>query len=676
MKTLSVLLMVIMMNLQSVAQEIAGKVIDEKKEPVINATITVYRNNIKKGGTVSDFDGNYLIKSLDAGQYDLIVSYIGYDSICMKQVVVDPAGRTTVNFTLTPSSDPLPEVAITAYKMKLIDQDNPGKKIITANDINRLATTEVTDIVSMNSRGYRARRGASLGGARSSGTLYIIDGVQVQNISGSAGIPMAQNETQYYNPSTTEYKHAPENDFRSVAANPLSTMSVDVDRASYTNIRRIINEGNKPPADAVRIEEMINYFKYDYPQPTGNNPISINTEVTDCPWRAENKLLKIGIQAKSINTANLPPSNLVFLIDVSGSMDEDDKLPLLISGMKLLVDNIRPIDKVAIVAYAGAAGLVLPPTPGTNKEAILDALDRLESGGSTAGGAGIKLAYKTAVDNYIKGGNNRVILATDGDFNVGISNDNDLEALIVAQRKTGVYLTCLGFGTGNYKDAKMETLADKGNGNYHYIDNIKEARKALVSEFGGTLFTVAKDVKTQIEFNPDVIQGYRLIGYENRLLNEEDFKDDKKDAGDMGAGHTVTIIYELIPTGINSKLMRNTRKLKYRKNKTRKTHYSNELATIKFRYKKPEGNTSKEMAHIITNQTTPWKMATNDTRFATSVAMFGMMLKDSEYRGTTSYNRIIEETVTCMTDDADGSKTEFTKLVNDMKDYNERTGMK
>jgi len=488
--------------------------------------------------------------------------------------------------------------------------------------------------------------------------------------------PEQKQKVQFYDPSEESYKKNPENDFMNVKASPLSTMSVDVDRASYSNIRRFINEGQKPPADAVRIEEMVNYFDYDYPQPTGKDPIAIQTEITDCPWREGHKLLHIGMQAVKIDVDKLPPSNLVFLIDVSGSMESPERLPLLVAGMKLLVNNLRPIDKVSIVTYAGNAGLALPPTTGNHKQTIIDALDRLEAGGSTAGGAGITLAYKIAQQNFIKDGNNRVLLATDGDFNIGVSSDNDLEDLITKKRQTGIYLTCLGFGTDNYKDAKMEMMADKGNGNYDYVDNIQEAQKTLVNEFGGTLFTVAKDVKAQIEFNPSKVQGYRLVGYEDRLLNTEDFKDDKKDAGDMGSGHTVTIIYELIPVGVKSELLRETNDLKYQQPSTTKATYSDELATIKFRYKKPDGDVSREMVHTIADKTTDMKNASENTRFSTSVAMFGMLLKDSKFKGGSNYEEVITMANHSKEYDKDGYRAEFIRLVKAMKDYQVKTTAK
>lgn len=573
------------------------------------------------------------------------------------RITVAADQRTTQNFQMhAHESTTLKAVVVTTYKKPLVDIDRPGAMIITNHNLRSLPTTDIQDAVGLAPALYQSQRGSNTTAGR-----------RTERKTATTG---------FLNPSLPEYRRYAENDFMNVEANPLSTMSVDVDRASYTNIRRIINEGGKPPVDAVRIEEMINYFDYDYAQPEYNNPIAIHTELTRCPWREENLLLRIGIQAMKTDASELPASNIVFLVDVSGSMSGPERLPLLKSGLRLLVNTLRQKDIVSIVTYAGAAGLALPPTPGSNKRAILAVLDRLESGGSTAGGAGIMLAYKTAKDNFIKGGNNRVILATDGDFNVGVSSDNELEALIVKRRETGVFLTCLGVGTDNYKDAKLEILADKGNGNYHYIDNLKEAQKALVGEFGGTLFTVAKDVKAQIEFNPAQVQGYRLLGYENRLLNEEDFKDDKKDAGDMGAGHTVTILYEIIPTGIHSNLLRKTRKLKYRQQKAVAGNYDNEFATIRFRYKQPDGEKSKEIAHIIDNTITDWNKASDNTKFATSVAMFGMILKNSQYKGVTSYDDVINMATADKGTDKNGLRAEFVGLVEAMNAYDAKVQVK
>ncbi len=481
------------------------------------------------------------------------------------------------------------------------------------------------------------------------------------SISGGAKKESVRSNV-YYNPSIEEYNKIHENGFKPAKNEPLSTFSIDVDRASYSNVRRFLNLGQKVQPDAVRIEEMINYFDYDYPKPKNDHPYSITTEFSECPWQPNHKLLHFGLQGKKIPMDNLPPSNIVFLLDVSGSMNEENKLPLLKSSIKLLVNNLRQVDKISIVVYAGAAGMVLQPTAGSDKAKILEAIDNLQAGGSTAGGAGIELAYKTAGENFVKGGNNRIILCTDGDFNVGVSNQNELEDLIIKKRESGVYLTCLGFGMGNYKDNKIETLANKGNGNYSYIDNIQEANKTLVTEFGGTLFTIAKDVKVQIEFNPSVVQAYRLVGYENRLLNNEDFKDDKKDAGEMGAGHTVTVIYEIIPVGVNSKWVKEIDSLKYQNNQIKPGDIK-EVATVKTRYKKPDGNTGIDFNIPVENKIIPFEKTSDNYRFSASVAMFGMLLKNSEYKGTATYYKVTELAEKSKGKDSEGYKSEFVRLV-------------
>jgi len=426
-----------------------------------------------------------------------------------------------------------------------------------------------------------------------------------------------------------EYNRWVENPFELTINQPLSTFSIDVDNASYSNIRRMINYGSPVDRDAVRIEEMINYFKYDYPQPEGKAPFSISTEYSDAPWNPGSKLLKIGLQGKKVPLDNLPASNITFLIDVSGSMSDENKLPLLKSSFRVLLDQLRPQDKVGIVVYAGSAGVVLPPTSAKDKEAILMALDRLQAGGSTAGGEGIELTYKLAGENFIKGGNNRVVLATDGDFNVGVSTEKGLEQLIEGKRKTGIFLTCLGFGMGNYKDNRLETLADKGNGNYAYIDNLQEANKFLGKEFAGSMYAIAKDVKIQIEFNPKFVKSYRLIGYENRKLRNEDFTNDAIDAGELGSGHTVTALYEVIPADVHSEFLPKENTLKYSA-PPKKLNFGNELATIKFRYKKPDGDQSNEIVKVVKNAPVTIEQSGPDFRFASAVAWFGLILRDSQ----------------------------------------------
>jgi Ca-activated chloride channel homolog len=474
------------------------------------------------------------------------------------------------------------------------------------------------------------------------------------------------------------YNRIYDNSYQRPSNNPLSTFGIDVDTASYSNVRRFINSGVMPPKDAVRLEELINYFTYDYPQPKGDRPFSINTEVANAPWNPQHKLVHIGLQGKSISTKDLPPNNLVFLIDVSGSMNSPDKLPLVKASLKYLVSELRAKDSVTIVVYAGAAGLVLPPTPGNQKEKILDSIDKLEAGGSTAGGAGIQLAYKVARDNFIKQGNNRVILATDGDFNVGVSSDGELVRTIEEKREQGVFLSVLGFGTGNLQDAKMEQLADKGNGNYAYIDSLLEAKKVLVTQMGGTLFTIAKDVKIQVEFNPAKVQAYRLVGYENRVLQNQDFNDDKKDAGELGAGHSVTAIYEIIPVGVASDVkLPEVDPLKYQPNPaTASASQTDELMQVKLRYKKPNETVSQLIAQSVIDKPVKLENASANFRFAAAVAAFGMVLRDSEYKGTANFDEVLRLANQAKGQDKEGYRAEFIRLVESCKTLVAKIGAK
>lgn len=462
--------------------------------------------------------------------------------------------------------------------------------------------------------------------------------------------------------NTEEYDYLPENNFQDSLQSPLSTFSIDVDTASYSNIRRFLHEGELPPKDAVRIEEMINYFDYDdYPEAEKNAPFAITTEIGVCPWRPEHKLFRVALKGKTLKA--LPPSNLVFLIDVSGSMDEPDKLPLIQKSMKLLVKKLGNKDKVAIVVYAGTSGLALPATLCTaeNKTKIISVLESLEAGGGTQGSAGIELAYKIAQENFISGGNNRVILATDGDFNVGITNQGDLVRLIEEKAKSKIYLTVLGFGEDNIKDSTMKKLADTGNGNYGYIDNIMEAKKILVDELRGTLFTIAKDVKIQVEFNPAEIKAYRLIGYESRLLKAEEFSDDKKDAGEIGAGHRVTALYELISKGGKFETP-SVDPLKYQKPKEIIKH-PGEILTVKLRYKEPDSDVSKLISVAAKDAGKKLKEMSKDFKFAAAVAEFGMILRDSKHKGNADYKSAIDLAKAGQGNDEYGYRAEFISLV-------------
>ena len=463
--------------------------------------------------------------------------------------------------------------------------------------------------------------------------------------------------------NTEEYDRIQENGFKSVADTPLSTFSIDVDPASYSNMRRFINRGELPPADAIRTEELVNYFSYDYPKPTGNDPVKITVEAGTCTWNTAHRLVRIGLKAKEIPTEQLPASNLVFLIDVSGSMWGANRLDLVKSSLKLLVNNLRNKDKVAIVTYAGSAGVKLEATSGGDKQKIREAIDELTAGGSTAGGAGIHLAYQIAKKNFISDGNNRIILCSDGDFNVGVSSAEGLEQLIEKERKSGVHLTVLGYGMGNYKDKKIQVLAEKGNGNHAYIDNLQEANRVLVGEFGATLHTVAKDVKLQVEFNPSQVQAYRLIGYESRLLKDEDFNNDAKDAGDMGAGHTVTAFYEVIPAGVKNEYVGKVDDLKYQKKEkmTLKPTGSDELLTVKLRYKAPDKDVSRKMElPFVDNK---GDSVSSDFRFASAVAMFGQLLRDSDFKGTADYDKVIKLAKQGLNNDERGYRREFIRLV-------------
>ncbi len=588
-------------------REISGTVTDLQGTPIAGASITVKNTN---RGTVTDLSGRYRLSILE-GDKVLVYSFIGYDN---QEVVIK--SQSVIDVFLTESNQTLDEIVVIGY-----GQEHHSK----------VATSSVR----MEKRDFIQTRPA-------------------------LPIGYAMNQQNW---NTEGYSAIHENGYKDVLNAPLSTFSIDVDKASYANVRRFINMGQMPPVDAVRIEEMINYFNYDYPESENDHPFSVTTELSVCPWNSSHQLLHVGLKAKNIDKSELPASNLVFLIDVSGSMSDPNKLPLLKNAFQMLVKELRPSDRVAIVVYAGAAGLVLKSTAGNQKETILNSLENLQAGGSTAGGAGLMLAYKTASENFIAGGNNRIILATDGDFNIGASSDAEMERLIEKERSRGIFMTVLGFGMGNYKDDKMEIIADKGNGNYAYIDNIQEARKVLVSEFGGTLFTVAKDVKFQLEFNPQRVKSYRLIGYENRILNDEDFNDDKKDAGEMGAGHTVTALYEIIPAGSGEE-GGSVDPLKYQTKKVSKsTSLDAELLTIKLRYKKPDGVTSMLYEKAVQGEVLDISGTSNNFRFSAAVAEFGMVLRDSDFKGKASIAHLLELAQGARGVDEEGYRGEFIKLV-------------
>ncbi len=591
--------------------KISGKVTSmDDGQPLVGINVVVKGTTI---GTVTDLDGVYSLEA-PSSQSVLVFSFIG---LATEEIKV--GGRIIIDVQMSSDVKQLSEI-VTISRGKA----NRSEKKISAE--------------------------------------YEMSVADEAFISRPSGVARNQYVPAPQENNTEEYAKIAENGFKNPFNDPLSTFSIDVDAASYSNVRRFLNQGQMPPKDAVRVEEMINYFNYHYAQPKGDDPFSINTELAVSPWNKDHKLVHIGLQGKDISMDNLPPSNLVFLLDVSGSMGAANKLPLLKSAFGLLIDKLRPQDKVAIVVYAGAAGEVLPSTSATEKEKIFEALDNLSAGGSTAGGAGINLAYKIAKQNFVKDGNNRVILATDGDFNVGASSNESMEELIEQKRDEGVFLTVLGFGMGNYKDSKMEILADKGNGNYAYIDNILEAQKVLVHEFGGTLFTIAKDVKIQVEFNPAKVQAYRLVGYENRLLASEDFNNDKKDAGELGAGHTVTALYEIIPVGVKSQFVVDD--LKYQKTKiTEGANSSSELMTVKLRYKAPDGDKSKLIVKTIEDSKKSIGNSSDNFIWSAAVAAFGMQLKDSDFKGSLTYSDIYEMAKSAKGKDEQGYRAEFIRMV-------------
>lgn len=601
---------------------ITGIVTDQSRLPIPGVNVIVKET---RQMTQTDLDGKYTIKA-KKGQ-TLVFSFLGMKH--KKEVVGD---KKIINVTLEDDKVQLESVVITAQAIR------KEKKSV----------------------GYAVAKSEALAG---NAPGIAIRGRVTDSEKDDNNRIFDKDRYQPIDKNDEDYGAFIENPFEAPKNAPLSTFSIDVDNASYTNIRRFINNGQPVPKDAVRVEEMVNFFKYQYDQPKDRHPFAIHTEYSAAPWNDKHQLLRIGLQGKVLPTENLPASNLVFLIDVSGSMGQQNKLPLLQQSMKILVNELRKEDRVAMVVYAGAAGLVLPPTSGADKQTIIAALDRLQAGGSTAGGAGIELAYKTAQEHFIKDGNNRVILATDGDFNVGSHSNSDMEKLIEDKRKSGVFLTVLGYGMGNYKDSKMEILADKGNGNYAYIDNIQEANRFLGKEFKGSMYAIAKDVKIQIEFNPKQVQAYRLIGYENRKLRPEDFTNDKIDAGELGSGHTVTALYEIIPAGVKSEFLETTPTLKYSKVEPTGTSYSDELATVKFRYKKPDGDKSTEMVNVIANQPQSLEKSSADFKFASAVAWFGLKLRDSKWVPNKSAAAIRKLAQSGLANDNDGYKAEFIRLV-------------
>lgn len=592
--------------------EVRGKVVDANTG---TALVGVQVSNVATKALVqTDDKGNYRIQVLD-GKNILIFSYIGY---LEQRIAVNH--RSKVDVALVQQDNALDEVVVTGYEHK--------------------AKRQTASVMNVNAAMYGQVSG-----------LYI---------RGTAYVPNQNQES---------YQKLKENSFINPRKEPLSTFAADVDAASYSNVRRFINSGTLPEKDAVRVEEMINYFQYQVAGPKNGEPVNIVTELTKAPWNTTHQLMRVTLKAKDIPTANLKASNLVFLIDVSGSMMGPGRLPLVKASLKMLVDQLRAVDHVAIVTYAGSAGVKLESTPGDEKMKIKSAIEELEAGGSTAGAAGIKKAYEIAKQQFIKGGNNRIILASDGDFNVGESSDESMEELISKESKSGVFLTVLGYGMGNLKDSKMEILADKGHGNYAYIDNISEARKAMVTEFGGTLFTVAKDVKIQVEFNPSYVQAYRLVGYENRLLEAEDFNNDQKMGGDMGVGHVVTALYEIVPVGVESGLIGTVDPLKYQQQADQVAGRRNaELATVKFRYKEPEGEKSKLQQKVVGTTVTELNSVSEDLRFVTAVAELGLLLRDSDFKQKANFDQLIARAKASKGKDEEGYRAEFIRIAENARD--------
>lgn len=692
MKNLVLILCLVLSSWQIQAQEktISGTITADFDDAPLQGVSIVIKGTSR--GTQTNIDGKYFIQANANDKLEF--SYLGYKSISKKV-----GNALVINVAMLVDDSTLDEVIVVAYgtqnkagvtgSVRAISSEKMKSR--KASNVTQSLTGKVAGVSVISNSGQLGdsptirMRGIGSINANSQ-PLFIVDGVPfngdistlnpkdiesmtvlkdssamaIYGYRGGNGVIVITSKNGNYNKSSNEdYAKIQENPFKRSNLTPLSTFSIDVDKAGYSNVRRMINNGESIPPNAVKLEEMVNYFNYNYPQPTDEHPFSINTEVVKTPWHNDTQLVRIGLQGKTYANAVLPASNLTFLIDVSGSMSSQNKLPLLKSAFKLLVNQLREKDKVSIVVYAGAAGVVLEPTSGDQKEKILAALDHLNSGGSTAGGAGIKLAYSLAEKHFKKNGNNRVILATDGDFNVGASSDDDMKTLIEEKRKSGVFLSVLGFGYGNYKDSKLETLADKGNGNHAYIDNMQEAQKVFGKEFGGTLYTIAKDVKIQVEFNSKKVQAYRLIGYENRLLADEDFVDDTKDAGELGSGYTVTALYEIIPIGVKSDYLKEVPDLKYTKAQA-SSNYEDELFTVKFRYKKPNEDKSIEMVHVQKDNIVE---ASEDMNFASAVALFGMQLRQSKYFNKATSSKVIDLAEKARGDDKDGYRAEFIRLV-------------
>ncbi len=601
---------------------VKGKITDAGTgEPLIGANVVVIKSKL---GAATDISGEYVIKDIPPGTYSIKISYVGYSSETIENIKVHADSVYVLDAQLISGID-LDEIICLSEKIYSEGKTN---------------TVNIFGEFKSSTRSNNVARVAPI----------------------NAGVVSGRDLPQ----DKEEYSAIIENSFFEALKNPLSTFAIDVDCASYSNVRRFLNYNRLPYPDAVRVEELINYFEYDYMPPEGEDPFSVNMEYSDCPWNEEGRLVQIGIRGKRIAVEELKPSNLVFLIDVSGSMANPGKLPLLKKSFRMMVDQLKEEDRVSIVIYASETGVALPSTSGADKEKILGVVNELRASGSTAGGEGIQLAYKVAAENFIEDGNNRVILATDGDFNVGISRTSDLVKYIESKRNEGIYLTALGFGMGNYKDDKLQRLADKGNGNHAYIDNLREAKKVMVTELLSNLYTIAKDVKIQVEFNPARVASYRLVGYENRIMDDQDFEDEKKDAGEIGPDHTVTALYEIIPAQPTN--LQTSDDLKYVEKKINKfARETGELLTVKIRYKDPANEKSREIVKILMDEPVDPGKSSNDFRFAASVAQFGLLLRDSAFKGSASFDKVLTAAENSRGSDFHGYRKEFIELVQKAK---------
>ena len=619
-------------------------------EILIGATVKISRGAEVVKMAVTDVDGNYRI-TLDPGTYDVEVSYTGFSPAKITGMKALSGQVNRLNITLS-AATALTEVVVVGY----IAAPKSDVAYCMASTQTAKQPKKSEKKSGKKSKGTDSGQ-VNIKGSRSVGNKHYVGDVQTKERrqkTNSQNIPVNESSSEQYN-------RIVENQYVQAKDASVSTFSIDVDGAAYANARRFLSNGNLPPQDAVRVEEFVNYFDYQYQQPTDGKPFAVHTELAKCPWNAEHQLLSIALQGRDIETGQLPASNFVFLVDVSGSMNEVNKLPLVKQSLQLLTDYLRPQDRVALVVYAGAAGLVLPSTPGNQKEKIKDAIEKLGAGGGTAGAAGIQLAYQTARSNLAAGGNNRVVLCTDGDFNVGVSSENELIQLIEKERESGIYLSVLGFGMGNYQDGKMQQLANKGNGNHSYIDQLAEAKKVLVNEFGGTLFTIAKDVKIQLDFNADKVAAYRLVGYENRLLNKEDFDDDTKDAGELGAGHRVTALYEIIPAGQDIPVAGQNGDFQFQKTKSGRNSKGGDLLTLKLRFKQPRSTTSELIKTVVTN--TPSETMSENLTLAAAAASFGMVLRNSPFKGNASLQSTLELAEAAAKNDPNGYRSELCRLI-------------